>query len=169
MNCNICNKVPATVHVIRIQNNKVIEVHYCAQCNLLKSNFNQENSKLSILGDIYNQLMNTENLNADIPSDNSTRNKACLVCGLTYEKFKEIGKLGCPDCFQTFKDTLVYLLRRMHGSIQHIGKNPAQVSDLVFRNKQILELRQQLLYAIKSEDYEQAAKLRDLIQQTERN
>ena len=75
--------------------------------------------------------------------------------------------MGCPDCYQTFKDSMRHLLRRMHGSAQHQGKNPSRTVDLVEQNKKVWELRQQLQHAVKSENYEQAAQIRDLINEAE--
>ena len=94
--------------------------------------------------------------------------KVCSRCGLSFEKFREIGKLGCADCYQTFRDELNHLLRRMHGSSHHSGKNPHRTLDIVERDKRIWELRQKLQKAVKTENYEEAAKIRDLIE-TEEN
>ncbi len=169
MFCMVCNKAPATVHVTRIVNNQITEGHYCANCANQKSNSgigHQNNPE-----DLLSSLMNPGGiLEAAAPLNNVTVvERTCECCGLTYQRFKETGKLGCPECYQTFKDSLRDLLRRMHGSVQHQGKNPSHTIDLVQRDNKVRELRQQLQKAITREDYEKAAHLRDLIKETETN
>jgi len=39
----------------------------------------------------------------------------CETCGMSYEEFKKVGKLGCSNCYKTYGDRLVPLLRRLHG------------------------------------------------------
>lgn len=169
MLCMVCNKTPATVHVTRIVNNQITEGHYCANCASQKTqsgSISQNNS-----ADILNSLMNLGGeMESAAPLKKVTiASKTCECCGLTYQRFKETGKLGCPECYSTFKDSLRDLLRRMHGSAQHQGKSPLRTVDLVERDNKVRELRQQLQKAIKHEDYEKAAHLRDLIKDTETN
>jgi len=165
--CMVCNKAIATVHVVRIINGQIAKVDYCADCASQKtdSGLVKNNNQT----DLINSLFNTESEAAEPVRSFKTHDLTCPRCGLTYSRFKDIWKLGCPDCYTTFKDTLRQLLRRMHGSTQHQGKSPSRIVDLVQRDKKIWELRQQLQQAVSTEDYEQAARLRDLIQQAELN
>ena len=63
-------------------------------------------------------------------------------------------------------------MRKIHGSLQHTGKRPgAPVRQSVSAEKtqasQITDLRQRLKAAIKGEEYEKAAMLRDEIRALE--
>ena len=89
----------------------------------------------------------------------------CPRCGFTQADFKKAGRLGCPDCYKTFAEALEGLLKTMHKGTRHIGKVPEslrQSRDLTDRVK-VLEKR--LGKAIESEDFEEAAILRDEIKQ----
>jgi len=55
----------------------------------------------------------------------------CPNCKLTYKDFKKIGRLGCSECYLSFKKYLVPLLKRIHGSTLHIGKSPFKVTKAV--------------------------------------
>ena len=73
------------------------------------------------------------------------------------------GRLGCPHCYTTYESYLRGLLRRVHGSTQHVGKvylppDPA-ASDV---EKQVEVLRHKLQRAVDSEDFE-GRELRDKI------
>ena len=88
----------------------------------------------------------------------------CPECGLTYAAFKAEGRLGCPHDYDAFRPVLEPLLERVHRSVLHEGKQP-----VASRNAARLEeLRTRLKAAVSTEDYEQAARLRDLIRDTPR-
>jgi protein arginine kinase activator len=74
------------------------------------------------------------------------------------------GQLGCHQCYQTFFDHLKDLLRRIHGSNEHLGKVPRSSRDKFLARRKLNKLQQQLKTAIESEDFERAALLRDKIQ-----
>ena len=46
----------------------------------------------------------------------------CGECGGTLRDFRETGRLGCAHCYQAFEPHLRDLLRRLHGSSQHVGE-----------------------------------------------
>ena len=84
------------------------------------------------------------------------------------EEFKQSGRLGCPHCYVTFESQLKTLLRRLHGSTQHVGKvylppDPSEAS----RQERLAGLRRKLEKAVASEDFERAAQIRDQIRSME--
>lgn len=92
----------------------------------------------------------------------------CPRCGLTYEDFKKIGRLGCGNCYETFKISLAPLLKRIHGSNQHLGKspNPVSMKEAKAASKFMEELeaaKLELQKAVKKEEFEEAAAIRDKI------
>ena len=91
----------------------------------------------------------------------------CSTCGLTFTDFRQIGLLGCGDCYQAFGRFLGPLFRRVHGHISHTGKVPKRTGGKVRIKKEIEELRRKLQEAIAREAYEEAARLRDEIRAKE--
>ena len=84
-------------------------------------------------------------------------------CGFTHADFKKAGRLGCAVCYQTFSEGLDSLLKTMHKGTRHVGKVPAALRvarDLVQRMDL---LQKNLTKAIKEENFEAAALLRDEI------
>ena len=87
---------------------------------------------------------------------------------MAYEDFKKIGRLGCGECYTTFRASLVPLLKRIHGSNQHLGKSPSPVfvKEAKAASKLMEELeaaKLELQKAVKKEEFEEAASIRDKI------
>lgn len=87
--------------------------------------------------------------------------RVCSNCGLSWMDFKTTGRLGCPQCYDTYNEDMKKLLRRLHGSNRHIGK-PLRKS-VEDKKESMNSLKKKLLKAIEKEEYELAAELRDRI------
>ena len=161
MLCDICSKDEATVHITEIVNGQMAELHLCEECARKKNVAMEQHFSLSdLLGglaDISTVLDKTE-----------MAGKRCSNCGMIYEDFRKTGRLGCSECYVTFRDSLASLLKRIHGSDHHLGKFPLGKAGKVKAKTRIQDLRARLSAAIQLEEYERAAKLRDQIRILER-
>ena len=86
---------------------------------------------------------------------------ACPDCGLRFMEYRAGGRLGCPADYQVFAKGLMPLVARAHGATRHVGKVPARPA--VAADRPRLRLRSEFRAAIAREDYERAARLRDLL------
>lgn len=162
MLCDVCGKNQATVHLTEIVDDQMTELHLCEGCARQKSEQMESqfglNDLLAGLADFGKPSQEKEDVSLK-----------CKKCGLTYSDFKKIGRLGCSDCYSTFKKYLGPLLKRIHGSSHHEGKMPLKDGLGAPRKKIDLEtLRQKLQKAIELEAFEEAARLRDQIKELER-
>lgn len=89
----------------------------------------------------------------------------CDVCGLTYGRFKETGRFGCGNCYKVFGERLNPLFKKVHGNTSHTGKIPNRAGGRIKVLREIERLKQQLNEAIRNEEYEKAAALRDQIRE----
>lgn len=87
---------------------------------------------------------------------------------MSYRDFQQSGKIGCADCYQTFRPQLEPLLRRIHGSSVHRGKIPHRSGGTLELKHEIGLLRQQLQESVAHEEYEKAAEYRDKIRALEK-
>jgi protein arginine kinase activator len=87
----------------------------------------------------------------------------CPRCGFSQADFKKSGRLGCPECYQTFAEGLAGLLKTMHKGTRHIGKAPEALRSTRDKADRLKLLQKKLNKAIDSEDFELAAQLRDEI------
>ena len=161
MVCDACKKQQATVHLTEIVNDQMTELHLCEVCANKKGT--QVESHFG-LADLLSGL--SDYGKAQEPEEVST--KACPSCGMTYDDFRKVGRLGCTECYTTFKRSLGSLLKRIHGSPLHLGKSPARLLKAAKGAKtELLDLKRKLERAIEDEAFEEAARLRDQIRRME--
>ena len=120
-------------------------------------------------------------LKAKLQGDNSSANRkesalCCGVCGTSLESVKMGQPLGCAECYNVFAEYIIcelidsnsipssYKKRAQTQKLQtlHIGKSPQQPSAPALSSK-LSSLNEALNEALKKENYEQAATLRDQI------
>jgi len=164
MQCQICHKNDATIHLTEIVDGARTEMHICEQCAVEQD--------IAVKSHIpINELLS--NLLAVQPSEDelaspSERDLVCPNCGFTLAQFRKEGVLGCPRDYEVFEKTLLPLIEKAHDSkTAHCGKVPSKAPGDTKKQMELLSLRQQLDAAVQSEDYELAAKLRDKIKQSE--
>lgn len=163
MSCENCGSTDAVVHLTQIVNNEMSTHHLCEKCAAEKG---LETTPADLgnmpLVDVIAQMTQSSSSASGDPG------AECSFCGLTFRGFRKTGRLGCPHCYETFSDHLPQLLRRIHGSTKHVGKvylppDPT-ASDM---EKRLEGLRRRLERAIRSEDFERAAEIRDQIRELE--
>src|SRR5437660_308856 len=159
MKCQSCAS-PATVHLTDIVNGQKKELHLCDACAeqqqfIKKQELNLPAILQSLIGQHVGQL-----------TDELSR-LTCPACGIKYMEFRAEGRLGCPHDYDVFRAGLEPLLKRIHRSCRHNGKSPRLRGDTASRQQQWVELRRQLRAAVDAENYEEAARIRDLSRQKE--
>ena len=161
MTCNICGTQEATIHLTEIVNNQMIEIHLCENCAQEK-------------GTDFKTHFNFGELLAGIPElakfpKNIEKKWAaqCPQCELTYDDFSKKGRLGCENCYSAFSKMLMPLIKRIHHSVNHLGKKPSKVPKEVRTNHDLRLLQDRLRKCIQAEEFEEAARVRDEIKQVE--
>ena len=158
MQCDICKKAEATVHLTQIVEGKMLKVDLCEPCATEKGV--QEAAGFS-LADLMVGLGSAEEIKMESPG------ARCPVCGFTQADFKKTGRLGCSECWETFEAGLNSLLKAMHKGDHHIGKVPAKAAHTLVISGKIQELTEKLEKAVQAEKYEDAAQIRDEIRALE--
>ena len=86
--------------------------------------------------------------------------RQCPKCGTTIDDIASKSRLGCPYCYEFYKNELIPALTTIHKSAEHKGKQPK------FRdNLSVEQLKLQLKQAIEKENYEQAKIINDKLKQ----
>ena len=104
-------------------------------------------------------------IDTDDPSPVQTSGTVCPHDNYTQREFERTGRLGCAKCYETFQKLIIPLLKRMHKDIKHVGKVPKSQRNEVTLKNRLEHLKKELDSAIKSERYEDAATVRDKIEQ----
>lgn len=161
MKCDVCKETEATVHLTQIISGAMHKIDLCEACAKAKGVSDPTGFSLA---DLLLGLGQTENPSSSTTSSTEMR---CAGCGMTQSDFKKSGRLGCARCYETFGEALAPLLKSMHKGEQHIGKSPPGHSENLAVAERLKLLRRDLEHAVKSENFEVAAELRDRIKNLE--
>lgn len=182
MLCQKCKQNTANINFKGVFNDKVVKLALCEDCAKgtgFVLGFGQGVADLgsfgfpwekpgSSLAEWITALTDSTGLSPSIPASTTSRALKCNVCALSYATFKEDGRLGCDNCYTAFASYLGPLLKRIHGSDFHAGKayrqsNKTQSESAKSTNKTLEQMKIALEKAIKTEEYERAAQIRDEI------
>ncbi len=158
MICDACKDKSATVYLTQIVEGQMQKVNLCGECAKTKGVTDPTGFALAdlLLG-----------LGSEKKLVRSSEEQRCPVCSFTQSDFKKTGRLGCSECYRVFGDGFGHLLKAMHKGTRHIGKVPARLATAKTFVDRVDELKHRLKIAIKDEKYEEAARLRDLLQKAE--
>ncbi|MCM1364462.1 MAG: UvrB/UvrC motif-containing protein [Faecalibacterium sp.] len=165
MLCQNCSKREATTHIKRVVNGEATETHLCHECA----------QSLGYNGLFNNFSLSIPNIFSSFFGDSSfaltgARTERCEKCGCSFDDIVRTGMVGCADCYEKFFDKLLPSIQRIHGKSKHAGKIPdIQTEKKVIKEKtteeKIAELEVQMQKAIESQNFEQAAIIRDQIKE----
>lgn len=165
MKCQKCNQHEATTHITQIINGHKTEMYLCRECAEgnkdfinFKSGFDTEFDNL--LGGFWGGMPKIS-VNTSV--------KKCDICGMTQNHFIKSGKPGCSNCYNVFQDLLLRPLKQIHGSTRHTGKIPERSGRDIRTADKIEELQTRLNRAIMEQNFEEAAVLRDEINELKSN
>ena len=139
MKCQKCNERNATVHYTETINGVTKSMDICEVCAA--------------------ELQNTAGFFpffADVFAPQEKSLMTCPSCGATLDFFRRYNKFSCPDCYNAFAPTTDRILRQIHKTDRHKKEAVQQSSELD-------DLNSKLQNAISTENYEEAAKIRDKI------
>ena len=146
LKCSLCEEA-ATVHLSQVVQGKVTKVHLCEAC---AQKGGATDPAVFQLADALTAPMAAPTL-------------VCPQCGFSDIDFRKRGRLGCPSCWETFGEALGGLLAKVQHDAAHVGRAPAGATPTGQLRHRLTAARREMATAIKGEDYEVAARLRDEI------
>lgn len=176
MLCEKCGKNEATFYYHENNNGKKRSFSLCAECadKMQKdgeiNTVNPEkylDSFGSFFEDFGNPFKSLDNLisgflgETPVLGGRKTEEKKCPGCGMTLREFAENGLAGCPECYDAFAEELKPAITRVQGKSEHTGRAPLRMREKLDAKKKIEELEKEQKKAIKEENYERAAEIRD--------
>jgi len=168
MLCEKCGKNEATVYWKTNVNGRTEEHHLCAGCAK-----NTDAAKLianpfagfdGFFDSLDHALTGALGESKPVRTHNSGN---CPVCGASAYDIMRTGRPGCADCYTRFSAVLNPVIRRIHGNVCYSGAVPASAGAALQRKRRLDELKTRLNEAIRTQEFEQAAKLRDEIRSME--
>jgi protein arginine kinase activator len=162
--CSSCKQNEAKVKLTKLIKGTVEELYLCQECAAKQSPYQKKLTPPQldeILAGILGQAK-AEGASKVLGSD-----LTCGTCGLPYGSYRETLLLGCSDCYESFEKQLTADLRKFHGSTVHRGRVPNDLPAQFNVKRSSQELKKRLNDAVKAEDFELAAKLRDELREVE--
>jgi len=165
MQCQICQKHEATIHLTEITDGVRTEMHLCEQC--AQGEGIAVKSQIS-LNELLSSLLSSPSADDELFGD-SKQKSSCPHCGFMLDQFRKEPVLGCPYDYEVFEKSLLPLIEKAHDDkTHHCGKVPSKTPADTKKQIELMKLRQQLEIAVNNEDYETAAELRDEIDDANR-
>ena len=158
MVCDVCKTNQSTVFLTQIVDGKMQKVNLCESCSKEKGVTDPTGFALA---DLLLGLGKAQDI------EKGGLSQKCPVCGFSQADFKKTGRLGCAHCYDIFAESLASLLKAMHKGTDHVGKVPARILRTQQTDAKMKDLERSLEKAVRAEDYESAAEIRDQIKQLE--
>ncbi|MCX7713246.1 MAG: UvrB/UvrC motif-containing protein [Chthoniobacterales bacterium] len=152
LQCDCCQKANASVFFTQIVDGKIKKLNLCKECAVTLGF--DETTSYDLAENVQGQSSSFSGLNSPF---------TCPICGFTQTDFKKTGRLGCSNCYTVFESHLLPMLQNMHKGTHHKGKIPARHRLRISRLQELNQLRADLEKAVKEEEYEKAAGIRDRI------
>ena len=164
MLCDNCKERDAIINLTQVEHDSKVTLHLCEQCAQQKGVETGGAVLKSPLGNFLGAVVKGSTAGALVPATGD--GLRCPACGSTLRDFRDSGRLGCDQCYVSFDTHLRDLLRKLHGSSQHVGERyeaPGEGGAADDPRSELLDLKAQLRRAVEGENFELAAELRDRI------
>lgn len=149
MKCDLCER-ESNVEIVYNENGKWITRHLCNTC------FSKEMGRL--MSGIHELFTSGFRKTAG-----SKPEKSCPHCGTTMEHLTLHGA-GCLGCYKSFEKELTHAYRTSNGSSEYLGKAPLFYEGVRQLYILIKEKESEIKIHVNQDEYEDAARLRDEIQ-----
>lgn len=160
MQCDFCEE-KATVFLTQLVEGEMKKMCLCEKCAKEKGVTDPTGFSLAdvLLGG--GQIKDSGQIIESVPETGT--GEACPACGFTYDKFQQVGRLGCSECYTSFHDEIERRLKSMHKGTVHVGRVPEGLLAAHEKRQRLQKLHERLEQAVAAENYEEAAGLRDEI------
>lgn len=185
MVCDNCGAEESVIHLTQIVDNEMRTLHLCPSCAeeqgvegmTLPDDSFPLTDFLAQMGPAFGEeggsamspsLQGAEGEDPVDDDEGAHGSFFCPFCKTHLGELRKSGRMGCPECWSAFEPRMRRLLRRIHGSHQHVGKvylSPDPTSSE--KRRRVNGLRRKLQRAVELEDFERAAELRDEIRAME--
>lgn len=164
--CDLCGGQHATLRYTEIDEGRTTKRSICRSCAQSRGLLDVPTQPLEM---VQMLLASAKPHPETSEPPDETADHTCDECGQSFAEFRRNGRLGCGRCYAAFEPLLVPLMRQLHPRLRHVGKAPRAFARKAELRLRLTDLRGELDRAVRSEDYERAARLRDEIRDTERD
>ena len=162
--CDLCGGESAAVRYTEVDDGRVTKRTICRACAHARGLLDEPPQAVAVL----QKLLHAAIAPAAAPEPAAAEpERTCTACGWSLAAFRRTGRLGCPECWTAFEAQLLPVLRQVQPELQHVGKAPHTHALQAELRRRTDDLRGELERAVRGEEYERAARLRDEIRALE--
>lgn len=152
MQCEICNKKDAVVHFKHVADGEMRELNICEDC--------AAKNGLSIQPpDLLTDFLMGKGKKPTMEGKQEKPARKCGSCGMGDVDFQKISRFGCSDCYDVFEAEVEDVAKSFQKGNRHIGRFPKAMSS----EEDMARLRGMLDEAVALQNFEEAARIRDVI------
>ncbi|MBR4372884.1 MAG: UvrB/UvrC motif-containing protein [Treponema sp.] len=168
MLCSICHENEACIFVeqtnVAPPRKKMCICQECAKQFGIPPNPKTMTKSLTSL---FEAFMNVSNAN-DAYKNSPDRTKLCPVCGISLLNIKKTRKVGCPECYEIFKNEIKEIFKNIGVTSKYVGSMPKRIRNFNSVLTTRIAIQGKLEESLKKEDYEKAAIYRDYLRALEK-
>ncbi len=164
MVCDFCHEHEAVIFLEQVSGaGQKRKINMCIECAIQRGISPDPKSIESSIGELFKELAN---ITRRIQQEN---NRMCPVCGRSIGDIRKTGQVGCPECYDIFKDDIRKYM--IHKGIKGIyaGSMPARLANVRSILNDRLVLQDKIDDAVAKEEYEKAAMYRDYLRALEKS
>ena len=174
--CDDCQINPAIVHLTHVEDNEAQTFHLCEDCARARGIPFPDSDVLikglEALAGAAGASLGKTHVKVTVKPSKEVREEeerapepeaVCRNCGLKLSVFRSRGWLGCPECYGAFQEQIERIFVQVHGSASHKGKAYGRAGARRGGKRDVERLRRDLDAAIRNEEFERAALIRDAI------
>lgn len=113
------------------------------------------------MGNFFKPSFFDMDIDTEVPK--KIEEKVCSFCKKSFNNFLTTGLIGCANCYKTFKDNLIPVIKSVQYGLKHVGKEISNHEELDEKDKTIKNLEFKLKQAVANENYELASELKKKI------
>ncbi len=161
MICDGCGRDNAVIKLVVMSEGRRVEQHLCVDCMREKQKDSIRAAKM-----VFEALLGRKDAGLPEGGSNEEKNEkpedaVRCACGTSFSEIQKTARVGCPRCYEFFRDKLTEMMTVYAGSAQHAGSAPEQADGQSRSRLAVEELNRKLNEAVELEEYERAAEIRD--------
>lgn len=162
--CTYC-KNKASYYILDVMTSSNKQEYYL--CDMCMAKYDKE----GFLKMFAVPLMAVDDLTASIFNEAKAKllkpiDITCPKCGMTFSLFNKTKRVGCANDYELFG--LGPVIKEYHKADKHVGKIPSTHMTSADLENQIKKFKADMAAAVKAEQYEEAARLRDQLKRLEK-
>ncbi len=169
MLCSLCHENEACIFVEQTNaaapRKKMCLCVDCARQFGISPNTRTMNKSLTALFDAFMKVSKAD----DVYKNSPDSKKLCPVCGSSLLSIKKTRKVGCPECYEIFKDDINDIFKNIGVTTSYTGSMPKRIRNFSSVLTTRVAIQGKLEESLKKEDYEKAAIYRDYLKALEKS